>query len=238
MSKARASSLQESLCAVGLKHKVSREETWASSSHQASVPAHSKGTYTSHLQQKICLNSAPQHWHQCFRLFHDLCRHWLGWELKPVSRSLGGIFCKLAQTHLQKLQSLSQGLFLNTFRKGLQTAFWFSLAFAELGVSSGLFFPVDPTGHPQWPANMIPNTFCLSFTSLNLARNSLVFLQWKKPCNHNCSLLNTWLSQKSALINNQDNSFECIQIMQVHFTTTISCSLFFELINIFQQIVC
>lgn len=140
MSKARGSSLQESPCAAGLKHEVSREESQASSSHPASVPAHTKGTYMSHLQQKICLNSAPQHCHQRFRLFHYLCRHWLGWELEPMSRFLGGIFCKLAQTRLQKLQSLSQGLFFNTFRKGPQMAFRFSLAFAELGVSSGLFF--------------------------------------------------------------------------------------------------
>lgn len=81
-----------------------------------------------------------------FYAFHYLFRHWLGWEPKPVSRFLGGIFspswkrifCKLAQTCLKKLHSLSKGVFFNTFRKGLQMAFWFSLAFTELCVSSDL----------------------------------------------------------------------------------------------------
>lgn len=66
---------------------------------------------------------------------------------------------------------------------------------------------------------------CLSFTFGNLRKISIVFLQWKKSCKH-CALLKTWLSHNSALINNQGNSFECIQMMQVHFTITICWNLF------------
>lgn len=81
---------------------------------------------------------------------------------------------------------------------------------------------VDPTGHPWQTVNIILNMFCLSFSFINLWKNSLVFLQWKKPCNHNCSLWNMRLSQKSTFVNNQDNSFVCIQTMQVHSTTRYS----------------
>lgn len=126
------SSLWEPLRAAGLKLSVLH-------------PSPQQG----HPQHQICLKPAPQHSHHSFVLFHDLFRHWLGWTSACVW-GLGGvcslswkcIFCRPAQTCLLK----QQWLIFNTFRKGLQTAFCFLLAFTQSAISSN---SLDPTDHPR-----------------------------------------------------------------------------------------
>lgn len=103
-------------------------ETHLGSTQLGCVSAHSQDIQRSHLQQKICLDRAPQHWHQHLMLSHYLFRPWLGREPKPMSRFLGGIFslswkrvfCSVAQICLQKLQSLSKGLFLTPLEKAFK----------------------------------------------------------------------------------------------------------------------
>lgn len=111
--------LQSSVC--------SGSETLSAAGAAGLHPCQQQG----HPQHKICLNCAPQHCHQGFLLFHDLSGHWLGWTSAWVW-VLGGVFSlSWKRIFYRPAQTCLLRLIFNTFRKGLQIAFYFFLAFTQ-----------------------------------------------------------------------------------------------------------